>query len=261
MFVVLMSIFYIGLHIVGTSFHVGSGCLSTQQYVDAVKLCGEVFEQAKHFGFDFDLLDLGGGFPGSRNTFPHPSFENIAETLRGALDDIFPSEDFPNLKIIAEPGRFFVADSHTLAVCVYARRDCRLDELKEAPCAPPSSFEAWDPTEFLEGGPQLEANEPDFLYYLNDGVYSSFNCLIFDHAKVLPTPLKEHAGEAAHKSTLFGPTCDSMDCICKNVLLPKLEVGEWIIFPEMGAYTTAAASRFNGFSVPVNVYFDDFIIK
>ena len=27
-------------------------------------------------------------------------------------------------------------------------------------------------------------DEPQFMYYVNDGVYGSFNCLMFDHATV-----------------------------------------------------------------------------
>ena len=38
-----------------------------------------------------------------------------------------------------------------------------------------------------------------------------------------------------------------MDCILPEVEVPLLEIGEWIIWPEMGAYTVAAASTFNGF--------------
>lgn len=51
-------------------------------------------------------------------------------------------------------------------------------------------------------------------------------------------------------STLWGPTCDSMDKIASDVQLPNIEVGDWIIFKDMGAYTLPVASPFNGFPVP-----------
>eukprot|EP01106_Pelomyxa_sp_JSP_P018565 TRINITY_DN866_c0_g1_i8.p2 TRINITY_DN866_c0_g1~~TRINITY_DN866_c0_g1_i8.p2 ORF type:complete len:146 (-),score=66.16 TRINITY_DN866_c0_g1_i8:814-1251(-) len=51
-----------------------------------------------------------------------------------------------------------------------------------------------------------------------------------------------------YSSTVFGPTCDSLDCVCKNVALPELEVGDWLYFENMGAYTSSAHSSFNGFS-------------
>jgi hypothetical protein len=50
-----------------------------------------------------------------------------------------------------------------------------------------------------------------------------------------------------YASTVFGPTCDSIDVIARSVLLPKLKVGDWMYFNNMGAYTMAAASSFNGF--------------
>jgi len=90
------------------------------------------------------------------------------------------------------------------------------------------------------------------MYYLNDGVYGSFNCTIFDHWEVEPTPilLNDDGMRESHLTTLWGPTCDSMDCIKRNVQLPELHIGEWIMFREMGAYTIAAGSTFNGFKMP-----------
>lgn len=39
----------------------------------------------------------------------------------------------------------------------------------------------------------------------------------------------------------------------------KMEVGDWVYYPNMGAYTTVAASKFNGFDKP-KIYhiIDDF---
>ncbi|XP_076635329.1 ornithine decarboxylase 2-like isoform X2 [Colletes latitarsis] len=52
-------------------------------------------------------------------------------------------------------------------------------------------------------------------------------------------------------SSVFGPTCDSLDCILKDVLLPELEIGDWLIWRDMGAYSIAASCPFNGFLPPV----------
>jgi ornithine decarboxylase len=48
-------------------------------------------------------------------------------------------------------------------------------------------------------------------------------------------------------SVLAGPTCDSIDVIAENLMLPKLETGDLIIGQAMGAYTWASASDFNFF--------------
>jgi hypothetical protein len=53
---------------------------------------------------------------------------------------------------------------------------------------------------------------------------------------------------------VWGPTCDSIDVILERCRLPELEVGDWIIFDNMGAYTRAAASPFNGFQPPAVQY-------
>lgn len=96
------------------------------------------------------------------------------------------------------------------------------------------------------------------MYYLNDGVYGSFNCTIFDHWKVTPVPFPingDFENRQVRLSTIWGPTCDSMDCIIQNVVLPEMNIGEWIVFREMGAYTMAAGSTFNGFNMPTIKYY------
>jgi len=125
--------------------------------------------------------------------------------------------------------------------------------------------------------------QDDFAYYVNDGVYGAFNNLMFDHATVRPRQLKnvfdkqgktmESRDEAGFlrlededrtnggngdkilfSSTVFGPTCDSIDVIARSVLLPKLQIGDWLYFQNMGAYTSAAASSFNGFTPTEKFY-------
>jgi ornithine decarboxylase len=48
-----------------------------------------------------------------------------------------------------------------------------------------------------------------------------------------------------------GPTCDSVDVLLKDEMLPEdLQDDDFIYFPNAGAYTTAYASNFNGFPLP-----------
>jgi len=210
----------LGISVVGVSFHVGSGCMSTASFTSAIKSAAQVFEEGKELGFDMQLLDLGGGWPGTDDGVI--SFPEIANCIRPIIDEYFP----PSVEVIAEPGRYFCAASHTLAVNVFAKRTIPDGE-----------------------------NGKRFLYYINDGVYQSFNCIFFDH--VHPTPLVFAPGERTetYKCTIFGPTCDSMDCIAKDIDLPELEVGEWLYFKDMGAYTVAAASPFNGFKSCPTIYY------
>ena len=62
------------------------------------------------------------------------------------------------------------------------------------------------------------------------------------------------SAEQPAECSVWGPTCDGLDCVLPNARLPRLEVGAWLAFPNMGAYTLCAASRFNGFELPGRFY-------
>lgn len=51
-------------------------------------------------------------------------------------------------------------------------------------------------------------------------------------------------------SSLWGPTADSYDLILKKVMLPELHIGDWLVWKDMGAYSIAVATTFNGFPIP-----------
>lgn len=99
------------------------------------------------------------------------------------------------------------------------------------------------------------------LDYINDGVYGAFNCILFDHQVVHPYVLSLNgsfhvaSSEPQHLSSVWGPTCDSIDCVCSKAVLPiALQVGDWLGFDNMGAYTICAASQFNGFELSNVIY-------
>ena len=92
-------------------------------------------------------------------------------------------------------------------------------------------------------------------------MYGAFNCILFDHQTVNPYVLSLNgsfhvsASEPVAVSSLWGPTCDSMDCIMRSVALPSaLQTGDWLGFDNMGAYTICAASQFNGFEISNVIY-------
>lgn len=97
--------------------------------------------------------------------------------------------------------------------------------------------------------------------YINDGVYGAFNCILFDHQTVHPYALSLNGSfhiatsEPLSTCSLWGPTCDSLDCIVKRASLPvALRTGDWLGFDNMGAYTISAASQFNGFEISNVIY-------
>jgi len=209
------------LNVVGVSFHVGSGCEDAKTYHRAIKAARGLFEYAEQIGYHFELLDIGGGYPGQVSS--PLAFSDTAAVINAALDDYFPSNC--GVRIIAEPGRYYVASAFTLCVNIIAKRVVQPEH------------------------PGIE--DPAYMYYVNDGVYGSFNCLIYDHAIInTAIPLKEAKWQTIGSCSVWGPTCDGIDRIIENCQLPNLDVGDWLMFEDMGAYTVAAASSFNGFQKP-----------
>jgi len=214
------------LNLVGVCFHVGSGCGDATQYYRAIELSKKVFEMGKEYGFEMNVLDIGGGFPGLKEDNSTQLLKNIKEEVDKALNDFFNdyyidgfnfNDGLPKLELLAEPRRFFVQSSHTLLVNIIGKKVKRID------------------------------GEKVYYYYLNDGIYGSFNCIYFDHQHPELLPYNERDGKI-YDSIIFGPTCDSIDKICTNIKLPELEIGEWCFVKNFGAYTVAAATDFNGFT-------------
>jgi len=211
---------FLELNVVGVSFHVGSKCGDTETYEIAIKDAKALFNIGNELGLKMYMLDVGGGFPGAEKESPI-RFEEIAKVINENIDKYF--NDVEDLKVIAEPGRYFASKSHTLVFNVIGKKKV------------------------------IENGETKFLYYMNDGVYGCFNCIMFDGATPEICPFNER-NEKRYKSTIFGPTCDSIDTISRNVELPELVVGEWCYVENFGAYTQAAASNFNGFQKIDNNY-------
>jgi len=185
---------------------------------------------AEKIGYKLNLLDIGGGFPGSLDV--HPNFIEISEVLSPLLDELFDS----NVKIIAEPGRFFASGSHTLVCNIFGKREVYSKKVIEQ-----------------------QNKKQEFMYYINDGIYHSFSCLFFDHAKISFKPLstkKKLNEELQYNSKIFfGPTCDSLDVICSNTPFPEMNIGDWFYITDFGAYTRSSSTLFNGFSITQTHYY------
>lgn len=239
-----------GMCLSGVSFHVGSGCQDSESFVKAIRNARKVFNVAAEEGFQMHLLDIGGGFPGYRedsnsSSLKHSAnFEGTSEQIRSSLDQYFPE----GVEFIGEPGRYIATGTSTLAVNVFSKRDCRKaskdDDLEEM-FNTDESMTRVDSVAELHG---MQTKNDDFLYYVSDGIYGSFNNIFFDHYTPKVNLVKEYEEPHQFLSTIFGPTCDSMDVISKHVMLPELSVGDWMYFTNFGSYTTASASGgFNGF--------------
>uniref|UniRef100_A0A0E0B5Z0 ornithine decarboxylase n=1 Tax=Oryza glumipatula TaxID=40148 RepID=A0A0E0B5Z0_9ORYZ len=202
-----------GVAVAGVSFHVGSGASRADVYRGAIEAARAAFDAAAALGMPpMRVLDIGGGFMAGR------TFDEAAAVINRALERHFG--DLPCVEVIGEPGRYFAETAFTLAARVIGKRT--RGELRE--------------------------------YWIDDGLYGSLNCILMDHYVPRPRPLAAAAaGEdttaaTTHASTVFGPTCDSLDTVVTGYQLPEMSVGDWLVFDDMGAYTTAAGSNFNGFA-------------
>jgi len=87
--------------------------------------------------------------------------------------------------------------------------------------------------------------EGHWWYYLDDGLYGSYSGQLYDHARYPVESLRQ--GEPRLPSVLAGPTCDSIDVIAENLMLPELKAGDLVVGRAMWAYPWASASEFNFF--------------
>ena len=118
---------------------------------------------------------------------------------------------FPEeIQIVAEPGRFLVATAATSIARIIGKavRDGK-------PC-----------------------------YYIDDSVYHTFSGIIFDHCQYHLKAFKKGKKEIC---AVFGQTCDGLDTISQSEELPDLEIGDLVYAENIGAYSNASATWFNGF--------------
>ncbi|GBF98277.1 ornithine decarboxylase [Raphidocelis subcapitata] len=220
----------LGLRVVGVSFHVGSGVRNYGVYAEAVRRARAAFDAAAAMGFhEMALLDVGGGFVAPHAPGPAAAFVASAAAINSALEAHFPEAEWPHLQIISEPGRYFAESAATLVAPVYSIRH-----------------------RTVEGAAAGEVARRD--YWITDGLYGSFNCILYDdqhptfrvmRSPCLP-PVGRGADAQAHASAVWGPTCDSADCVYNDCALPELRVGDCLVFSNAGAYTVAGACDFNG---------------
>jgi len=116
----------------------------------------------------------------------------------------------PPLEILAEPGRFLVASAATAVAKIIGKA----------------------------------VREGKLCYYINDGVYQTYSGVIFDHCQY---PLKSFKKGPTQICSVFGPTCDALDTISLAEQLPDLELNDFVYAPNIGAYSAASSTFFNGF--------------
>jgi len=193
-----------GLNAAGIAFHVGSQTTSAEPYLEALEIVRSIYAEAKEQGIDLHVLDIGGGMP-----VPEPKVRFNLPAMLGQISARL-EEDFPNIEIWAEPGRFMCGTAMNLITSVIGVNE--------------RNGQTW--------------------YFLDDGIYGTFSGVIFDQWDYKLISFKEGT---KHKATFAGPSCDSLDIMFRGKMTTTLEVGDLILVPLCGAYTSASATTFNGF--------------
>lgn len=195
----------VGLVVEGISFHVGSQCNNFENYMQALQISASIFKESESRGHKIKIVDIGGGFPVRYNS-KAKSFKVLARKLNAEIDRLFPED----IEILAEPGRFMVANAATLVAKVIGKA--------------------------MRDGKKC--------YYIDDGIYHTFSGILFDHCTY---PIKAFKDGEKSVSAVFGPTCDALDTISVAEELPNLEIGDLVYSENIGAYSHASSTYFNGF--------------
>ncbi len=150
---------------------------------------------------------------------PEPKVRfNLAEMLKQINARL--DEDFPGVEIWCEPGRFICGTAVNLITSVI--------------------------------GVTERGGQP--WYFLDDGLYGTFSGVLFDQWDFKLISFKEGEQVAA---TFAGPSCDSLDIMFRGKMTVRQEEGDLILVPICGAYTSASATTFNGFSKANFVVWED----
>jgi len=105
---------------VGISFHVGSQCLIPSAYGEALKIVGQVLEQAK---VPIQILDVGGGFPAQYLSNTVPPLEDFVAAIEAGCQALKLRRD---CVLMCEPGRALVAEGISLVTQVQLRKNDQL---------------------------------------------------------------------------------------------------------------------------------------
>ena len=157
----------------------------------------------------------------------------------------------PPLTIIAEPGRYFVEGAFALVSRIYQKQ---IQEIPQKLAVPDRNNSSTNGNDFI------------YVYRISHGVQGVFKDVLLCGESFIPKPLKMNNLKQLSElektpgdkevlpqkelngnkflSRVLGPSGDdSEDVVCDSCWLPELEVGDWLLFDRMGAYTLSIASR------------------
>ncbi len=191
-------------------FHPGTQCEDAAAWVEYIHAARGIVDAA---GVKIARLNVGGGFAANRNG-KAPDLEHVFTAIGHAVHEAFGAEA-PQL--ICEPGRAMVSEAFTLAARIKGMR------------------------------------KQGQVVYLNDGIYGG---LVDIRDMGLPGRVAVVGRDGHHRQAVcqprivFGPTCDSLDRLPDGLPLPMdSAIGDYVLFPGLGAYSSAMSTEFNGYGL------------
>lgn len=191
-------------------FHPGTQCEDPRAWVEYIHAAKRIVDAAQ---VPIARLNVGGGFAANRDGVA-PDLERVFAAIKEAVVAAFGA-DHPQL--ICEPGRAMVSESFTLAARIKGMR---------------------------KGGEMV---------FLNDGIYGG---LVDIRDMGLPGRVEVVGADGRHREAgrsprvVFGPTCDSLDRLPDGLPLPDdTQAGDYVLFPGLGAYSSAMSTQFNGYGL------------
>ncbi|WP_375697706.1 type III PLP-dependent enzyme [Pseudophaeobacter sp. TrK17] len=191
-------------------FHPGTQCEDAAAWVEYIHAAKRIVEAA---GVSIARLNVGGGFAANRDGVA-PDLERVFTAIKGAVIAAFGAN---HPQLICEPGRAMVSESFTLAARIKGMR---------------------------QGGERV---------FLNDGIYGG---LVDIRDMGLPGRVEVVSATGNHRQAartprvVFGPTCDSLDRLPDGLPLPAdTQAGDYVLFPGLGAYSSAMSTQFNGYGL------------
>ncbi len=212
----------LGLDAFGVSFHVGSQNYNPLNWEIAIKDASAVINELREEGINIRMLNIGGGMP-VEHIKPIPTIDEFSTVINSSIAKYLSS--VKDLRVFVEPGRSMVGNAGILATKVILRS--------------------------IKG-------EEEWVY-IDAGVFHGLAETLENFRYEVRVEGKENDTVKSFK--LGGPTCDSVDTIYEDILLPKtIGYGDSIYFLNAAAYTTEYNTYFNGMEGPGIVFVGDYAL-
>ncbi|MHC4872570.1 MAG: diaminopimelate decarboxylase [Planctomycetota bacterium] len=194
--------------------HIGTYILNPQAYSQQIaKLIKFAYEVEKEFGFNIEILDIGGGLPSQnrlKGTYMPadvavPSIDEYAEAICDALYLNLKPGHMP--KVILESGRSLIDSAGKMITSVVAGK--RLPDGTRA-------------------------------YVIDAGLNLLFTAFWYK----FKVQLARKIPGINENSVLYGPLCMNIDVVDESIMLPPLERGDHLVIGPVGAYTVTQSMQF-----------------